>query len=174
MTHASATASRDEAGYLITHYGAIKAESCDYNGHLNEGHALVMLSLATDTILDAIRLDAAGRERLSFSAFTVQNNLYYRAEGHEGQAVIARSQVLAYDEKRLRMFHRLQDAATGDVLVELECLMLGVDMTARRAAPWPQEVATALAELAQNQSTLPLPPNAGKAIEKPLLNAGQF
>lgn len=163
----SVTASKDANGYLITHYGEIKAESCDYNGHLNEGHALVMLSLATDTILDAIKLDAAGRERLNFSAFTVQNNLYYRAEGHEGQAVFAQSQVLAFDEKRLRMFHRLIDTSDGTVLVELECLMLGVDMAERRAASWPKEVAVAIATLAQSQNELPVPDNAGKAIVKP-------
>lgn len=163
------TTTQDDAGYLLTHYGAIQATACDYNGHLNEGHALVLLSLATDTVLDAIGLDAAGRERLSFSAFTIQNNLYYRAEGHEGQAVIARSQVLACDEKRLRMFHRLLDASSGAVLVELECLMLGVDMTSRRSAPWPPEVADALNALTQRQRTLPLPENAGKAITRPAL-----
>lgn len=166
----SVTASKDDSGYLLTHYGEIKAESCDYNGHLNEGHALVMLSLATDTILDAIKLDAAGRERLNFSAFTVQNNLYYRAEGHEGQAVFAQSQVLAFDEKRLRMFHRLLDANDGTVLVELECLMLGVDMAARRAAAWPEAVAEAISTLAQSQNTLPVPDNAGQAITKPALS----
>lgn len=166
----SVTASKDESGYLLTHYGEIKAESCDYNGHLNEGHALVMLSLATDTILDAIELDATGRERLNFSAFTVQNNLYYRAEGHEGQAVFAQSQVLSADEKRLRMFHRLIDANDGTVLVELECLMLGVDMAARRAAAWPTAVAEAITALAQAQQHLPTPDNAGKAIAKPALD----
>lgn len=165
----SVTTTKDDSGYLLTHYGAIKAESCDYNGHLNEGHALVMLSLATDSILDAIKLDAAGRERLNFSAFTVQNNLYYRAEGHEEQAVFAQSQVLAHDEKRLRMFHRLIDANEGTVLVELECLMLGVDMAARRAAAWPDAVAEAIAILAQAQRELPVPDNAGQAIVKPAL-----
>jgi len=165
----SATASTTPDGYLLTHYGKIKAESCDYNGHLNEGHALVMLSLATDTLLDAIELDAAGRERLNFSAFTIQNNLYYLAEGHEGQDVLAQSQLLAFDEKRLRMFHRLIDAERGTVLVELECLMLGVDMAARKSACWPEGVREGLAQLAEKQRDLPCPDNAGRAIEKPVL-----
>ncbi|WP_372832101.1 thioesterase family protein [Pontibacterium sp.] len=165
----SVTASTNPDGYLLTHYGKIKAESCDYNGHLNEGHALVMLSLATDTILDAIQLDAAGRERLNFSAFTIQNNLYYRAEGHEGQDVFAQSQLLSFDEKRLRMFHRLIDAESGAVLVELECLMLGVDMAIRKSACWPEGVSEGLAQLRKKQQDLPRPDNAGRAIEKPVL-----
>lgn len=165
----SVTASTNPDGYLLTHYGKIKAESCDYNGHLNEGHALVMLSLATDTILDAIQLDATGRERLNFSAFTIQNNLYYRAEGHEGQEVLAQSQLLAFDEKRLRIFHRLIDAENGTVLVELECLMLGVDMAIRKSACWPEGVSKALSQLAAKQQDLPCPDNAGRAIEKPAL-----
>lgn len=164
----SVTSSTRADHYLITHYGPIQAESCDYNGHLNEGHALVMLSLATDTILDAIKLDTTGREQLNFSAFTVQNNLYYRAEGQEGQDVFAQSQLLAFDEKRLRMFHRLIDTESGAVLVELECLMLGVDMAIRKAARWPDEVSDALAQLADKQNDLPYPDNAGRAIEKPL------
>ncbi len=157
-------------GFLLTRYGPIRAECCDYNGHLNEGHALVLLSLATDTLLDAIRLDAEGRERLHFSAFTVQNNLYYRAEGQEGQSVTAQTQLLAFDDKRLRLFHRLCDENSGSVLVELETLMLGVDMHTRRAARWPAEVAAALEQLHGRQKWLPRPDNAGRAIEKPALS----
>ncbi len=156
-------------GYLLTGFGAIASEACDYNGHLNEGHALVMLSEATDSLLEAIRLDASGREQLAFSAFTVQNSLYYLAEGKLGQEVEAWSRLLAFDDKRLRLFHQLRDRATGQVLVELETLMLGVDMNSRRAACWPAPVAAALEQLKVRQQRLPHSENVGRTIAKPTL-----
>jgi len=156
-------------GYLLTGFGAIGEEACDYNGHLNEGYAMVMLSKATDTVLDAIRLDVTGREQLAFSAFTVQNSLYYLAEGKLGQEVEALSRLLAFDDKRLRLFHQLRDRATGQILVELETLLLGVDMNSRRAASWPAPVAAALEQLKARQQRLPHSDNVGRAISKPLL-----
>ncbi|WP_051560215.1 thioesterase family protein [Marinobacterium jannaschii] len=158
-----------QEGYLLTAYGAIAEEACDYNGHLNEGHALVMLSKATDSVLDAIRLDATGREQLNFSAFTVQNTLYYLAEGQLGQEVEAWSRLLTFDEKRLRLFHQLRDIITGEVLVELETLLLGVDMNSRRAACWPAPVSAALEQLKVRQQRLPQSENVGRAICKPVI-----
>lgn len=155
--------------YLLTELGNIEEWACDYNGHLNEGYALVLLSRATDTLLDAIGLDAASREQRQFSAFTLQNILHYRQEGRLGQRLQASSQLLAYDEKRLRIYHQLLNSESGETLVEMETLLIGVDMQQRRSAPWPREIEQALFALSQQQAQLPIPERAGGAISRPAL-----
>ncbi|MBY4678742.1 thioesterase family protein [Marinobacterium arenosum] len=155
--------------YLKTPFGPIAPEACDYNGHFNEAQGLVLLTRATDTLLDWIGLDESGRSRLQFSAFTVQNRLYYLKEGHAGQQVSARTQLLGWDDKRLRLFHQLVSDEDQQVLVEMESLLLGVDMTTRRSARWPAPVAEALSQLMRSQKVLPQPANAGREIDKPLI-----
>jgi len=155
--------------YLYTPFGPIAESACDYNGHFNEAQSLVLLTVATDTLLDLIGLDAAGREQLQYSAFTVQNQLYYRAEAHLGDQLFARTQLLGFDEKRLRLYHQLVREADQQIIVEMEGLLLGVDTEQRAVTPWPAPVLAGLRSLAQQQAGLPMPETAGRGIEKPAL-----
>ncbi|MCV6588619.1 MAG: thioesterase family protein [Marinobacterium sp.] len=158
--------------YLLTHFDPVQADACDYNGHMNEAQALVLLTVATDTLLDRIGLDDQGRQVLDFSAFTVQNRLHYRAEAHTGDLLIARTRLLGFDEKRLRIYHQLLREPAHEVIVEMECLLLGVDTINRRAAAWPDTVSQALRLLADEQHNLGWPEVAGQEIDKPAL--GQY
>jgi len=155
--------------YLLTPFGPVQAEACDYNGHFNEAQSLVLLTEATDTLLDRVGLDAAGRERLQYSAFTVQNQLYYRAEAHLGDMLFARTLLLGFDSKRLRLYHQLVRGADQVVIVEMESLLLGVETEHRAVSPWPAEVLAGLRQLSQRQSGLPTPDTAGQGISRPAL-----
>lgn len=156
--------------YLFTSFGTIQAEACDYNGHFNEAQSLVLLTTATDTLLDLIGLDAAGREKLQYSAFTVQNQLHYRAEAHLDDCLFAETRLIGFDSKRLRIYHRLLRESDQQLIVEMEGLLLGVDMESRQVAPWPEAVLQQLRNLSAQQADLPLPEVAGRGIEKPPLN----
>lgn len=155
------------ADYLRTEFPVIGADACDYNGHFNEAQSLVLLTLATDTVLDEIKLDEESREQLSFSAFTVQNQLFYINEAHLGEEVVAYSQLLAWDKKRLRIFHRLVAKKDQRVITEQETLLLAVDMNTRRSASWPEPVDKAIGGLMVRQQSLPIPDNAGRGITRP-------
>lgn len=156
---------------LITHYPPVPESYCDYNGHLNEGYYLVMLSLATDTVLDEAGLDAEARQTLNFSAFTVQNNLRYFKEIYRGQRLAAYSRLLSSDNKRLRIWHELRDEQGQETYAAVECLLVGVDMQTRRSATWPTSVQQAIQALQQQSADQPWPVGAGKAISVP--EAGQ-
>lgn len=155
--------------YLLTPFGPVQEAACDYNGHFNEAQSLVLLTEATDTLLDRVGLDAAGRERLQYSAFTVQNQLYYRAEAHLGDMLFARTLLLGFDSKRLRLYHQLVRGADQKVIVEMEGLLLGVDTQSRSVLPWPVEVLAGLRQLSERQCRLPTPETAGLGINRPAL-----
>jgi len=153
--------------YLITPFGTVAEQACDYNGHFNEAQSLVLLTVATDTLLDTIGLDASERDRLQFSAFTVQNQIYYRAEAHLGDQLYSRTQLLGFDNKRLRIYHQLIREADQQIISEMECLMLGVSMTTRKVSLWPESVADGMRRLADLQYALPMPETAGQGISRP-------
>lgn len=155
--------------YLLTPFGPVQEPACDYNGHFNEAQSLVLLTEATDTLLDRVGLDAAGRERLQYSAFTVQNQLYYRAEAKLGDLLFSRTLLLGFDSKRLRLYHQLVRGADQRVIVEMESLLLGVDIESRSVRPWPDEILAGLRQLSQRQRGLPTPEVAGQGISRPLL-----
>ncbi|WP_293265002.1 thioesterase family protein [Neptunomonas sp.] len=152
---------------LTTQYPPVPESYCDYNGHLNEGYYLVMLSLATDTILDAAGLDEAGRTHHQFSAFTVQNNLRYLKEVQQGQKVVAHSQLLSSDKKRLRIWHELRNEDSTEILAAVECLLVGVDMQTRHSAIWPEPIRKAIEALQLSHSIMDWPKGAGNSIAMP-------
>lgn len=156
--------------YLVTDFGVIHADACDYNGHFNEAQSLVLLTEATDTVLEAMHLDPENREAMNFSAFTVQNQLFYLSEAHKGEEVVAYSQLLAWDAKRARIFHRLVTKDEQRLVTEMETLLLAVDMETRRSAPWPEPVKAALENLMEQHKTLAISDNAGCGISKPALS----
>jgi acyl-CoA thioesterase FadM len=162
---------KKDSTMLKTHYAPVPESYCDYNGHLNEGYYLVMLSLATDTVLDAAGLDAESRNALSFSAFTVQNNLRYFKEIYKGKRLTAYSRVLSSDKKRLRIWHELRNEEGTETYAAVECLLVGVDMASRKSAVWPAKVETIIRELQASHEQYTWPMGAGNAITQPAQGA---
>ncbi len=152
---------------LTTQYPPVPESYCDYNGHLNEGYYLVMLSLATDTVLDAAGLNAEERDKYQFSAFTVQNNLRYFKEVRQGQKVVAHSHLLSSDKKRLRIWHELRNEEGTETLAAIECLLVGVDMKTRHSATWPEPIRAAIQTLQTRHAKYEWPKGAGNSIAMP-------
>ncbi|WP_164847054.1 thioesterase family protein [Neptunomonas marina] len=152
---------------LLTHYEPIPSSFCDYNGHLNEGYYLVMLTTATDTILDHAGLDATSRDKHQFSAFTVQNTLRYFREVKQGQQVVAHSRLLSSDNKRLRLWHEMRDPNDNTLMATMESVMLAVNMESRRCEAWPTEIAEQVYALQEAHNTLSWPDGAGVSITAP-------
>lgn len=152
---------------LTTPYPPVPDSYCDYNGHLNEGYYLVMMSQATDTVLDAAGLDAISRELHQFSAFTVQNNLRYFREVYKGQVLTAYSRLLSSDSKRLRIWHELRSEDGSETYASVECLLVGVDMKTRKSAVWPEPVSRAIEVLQACHREYPWPVGAGNSITLP-------
>ena len=87
--------------------------------------------------MDRIGLDAAGRESLSHSLFTLEAHIHYLREVKLGAALEVRAQVVAIDAKRLHVALALHvpgvDGAACDKNAELYCLLAG----ARAQEQWP-------------------------------------
>ncbi|MBV8535373.1 MAG: thioesterase, partial [Alphaproteobacteria bacterium] len=74
------------------------------------------------------------------------------------------TQLLGFDEKRLHFFHRMYHAGTGMPSACLEIMGLNVELAARKAKPFPQEVRPRIEAVAAAHAALPWPPEAGRVI----------
>jgi acyl-CoA thioester hydrolase len=144
-------------------------EWIDYNGHMNVAFYLLAFDQATDLFFDYLDLDAAHRETAGGSTFAGDIHLTYQRELREGDPLRVTSQLLGFDEKRLRFFQRMVHAEQGFLAATMECLTLYVDLARRKVAPFPPAIAARLGAVSDAHSALPLPTEAGRTIAKPPL-----
>jgi len=151
------------------HRAVVLPEWIDYNGHMNVAYYLLAFDKATDDFFDHVYLDAAHREATGGSTFAGDIHLTYQREVTEGDPLRIATQLLGYDEKRIRFFSRMYHAEQGFLAATMECLTLYVDLKHRRVSTFPDPIAARLAEVFAAHRSLALPPEAGRVIAKPPL-----
>lgn len=151
------------------HRAVVLPEWIDYNGHMNVAFYLLAFDQATDLFFDYLGLDAAHREAAGGSTFAGDIHLTYQRELGEGDALRVTSQLLGFDDKRLRFFQHMVHAEQGFLAATMECLTLYVDLARRKVAPFPPGIAARLEAVFAAHSALPLPAEAGRVIARPPL-----
>ena len=151
------------------HRAVVLPEWIDYNGHMNVAYYLLAFDHATDAFFDHVGLDAAHREATAGSTFAGDIHLTYQREVHEGDPLRITTQLLGFDDKRLRFFHHMYHAAEGYLSATMEGLALYVDLKRRRVSLFPPDIRERLAQVFAAHRDLPLPTEAGRVITKPPL-----
>src|SRR5579864_420917 len=135
----------------------VEPEWIDYNGHHNMAYYNVLFDRAVDEAYELIGIGADYVSERKNSFFTAEVHLRYLRELHAGDPVRVTFQLLDFDRKRLHTFEQLFHAEEGWVSATSENLSLHVDMTEKRTAPFPREVAARLAEMKAAHALLPRP-----------------
>jgi len=146
---------------------AVRPEWLDYNGHMNEAYYVLAFSHATDAFMDYAGQDAAYRARTNTSIYTLETHVMYLQEVSDGEEVRVETQLLGHDAKRYRLFHSMYRADGGELLATGEHMLLHVDMSGPKSAPFPPEIAERLAAIEAAHAGLPIPDQAGRAIALP-------
>ena len=139
-------------------------EWLDYNGHMTESRYLQVFGDATDALLNYIGMDEAYRSG-GFSVYTVETHIRHLLEIAGGEPLTVETQLLGFDEKRLRIVHKLLHASSGDELATGEHMLLHVDTEARCAAPFGKELYVKLEKIWLGHQNLTVPDYAGNGIQ---------
>ncbi len=135
----------------------------DYNGHMSEHRYLQVFGETSDALLRRIGVDAdyvaTGR-----SYYTVETHIMHMDEVAAGQGLRTSTQILAVDDKRLHVFHRMRAAADDRLIATAEQMLLHVDAGAGRACAADPTVLARLQPLAAAHSTLAPPDRAGRHV----------
>jgi len=151
--------------------GSVEPAWIDYNGHMNVAYYLLAFDRATDLFFDFIGLDAAQRAESNGTTFADEIHLQYHREMMEAAPLKITTQLLAYDSKRLRFFHRMYHEDEGYLAATAESLSLYIDLKVRRVGRLPAPVAARLAAVLEAHKGLGLPAETGRAIAVPAIEA---
>ena len=144
----------------------VRPEWVDYNGHMTDSRYLQVFGDATDALLRHVGIDA-GYRKAGRSLYTVESHIRHMAEVRALDPIHVLTRVLAVDDKRVHLFHRLVRSRDGVAVATGEQLYLHVDTTASRAAAIDAGVRARLDELCGVQSREPVPREAGRGISMP-------
>ena len=80
---------------------AVQSEWIDYNGHLRDAYYGLIVSLATDALMDRVGLDADYRARTGGTLYTLELHLHYLQEIKSTDTVDVTVRIAACDLKRI-------------------------------------------------------------------------
>ncbi len=156
------TAATQDAPLALYHHH-VQSDWIDYNGHMSEGYYAIAFGDATDKLMDHIGMDAAFRDRVRHTIYTMETHISYLLEMSEGEPLGITTHMLEYDQKRMRIFHAMMREG-GIVTATQEAVLLNVDMKVTKAAPFDPAVMAKIEAVGQAHADLPWHPQAGGAI----------
>jgi len=141
---------------------ALAPEWIDYNGHLRDAYYGLIVSYACDALMDRLHMDAAYRERTRNTLYTVEMHIHYLLEIKKSDIVLVNVRVLGADQKRLHAAFDMTREGDTDIAATAELMLLHVHQGETvTTAPFPPEVAGAIATLAAATTTAPPTVNLG-------------
>ncbi len=148
---------------LRLHRTRIPADWIDYNGHMAESRYLEVMVNGTDALLHYVGVDAAYLAR-GGAYFTAESRISFLGPLKSEEPVEVATQVLASDDRRLHLFHRLVRPDSEVPLAESETMLIHVDSNSGRSAPAEPEVLRRVTLLTNAHAKLPRPKDAGRRI----------
>jgi acyl-CoA thioester hydrolase len=145
----------------------VEPQWIDYNGHLNMAYYNVLFDRALDELFAMLGMGPDYLAARNASTMTAECHVRYLREIHEGDPVRVHMLVLAADAKRLHTFEELRHAEEDFVSATSENMTLHIDMTARRVAPFPPDIAERVRAVMTAQLSVPRPDGIGRRIAMP-------
>ena len=105
---------------------AVLPEWIDYNGHLRDAYYALILSLASDALMDRIGMDAAYRAASGNTLYTVEMHIHYLREVHQRDIVLVGARLLAADHKRMHTAFEISCEGKQGVAATAEFMLLHV------------------------------------------------
>lgn len=156
---------------LKTYTTKIQPAWVDYNGHLRDAFYLLIFSYATDALMDTLGLDSDNRDASGHSLFTLELHLNYLHEVKLGAEVQVHTQLIAFDAKRLHLYHSLHLIEEEKALAGNEQMLLHADLAGPHATPFSEATLARLMEFSAGQKDLPTPALLGRVIGLPTKKA---
>jgi carnitine 3-dehydrogenase len=144
----------------------VQPEWVDYNGHMTDSRYLQVFGDATDALFRHVGIDAEYRAP-GRSLYTVESHISHDAEVRALEPIHVLTRVLAVDDKRVHLFHRLVRGRDDVSVATGEQLYLHVNTLAAKASSMDAAVRERLEHLCATQSREPAPREAGRRISMP-------
>ncbi|MFD1360886.1 thioesterase family protein [Lentibacillus salinarum] len=135
----------------------------DYNGHMNDAEYVRAFSWGVDRFMTLIGITDDFRKAYQYTIYTMETHVCYLDEMKLGEPLEVHMQILDYDAKRAHVFYELF-GENGKRAATSEQMLMGIDQSAGKAAPFPDNIFAQLTELAKNHTPTEKPKEAGRVI----------
>jgi carnitine 3-dehydrogenase len=143
---------------------SVRPEWADYNRHMSDFLYGKLFGDAMDALYRQVGIDEAHRHGSKRMYYTVETHVMHLGEAKVGDPLHVTTQVLAVDDKRLQVFHRLHRSSDGALIATGEQMHLHVDTGASKTATVDPAVRAKLETIRRAHSALPAPPGAGRHV----------
>jgi acyl-CoA thioester hydrolase len=134
----------------------IAPEWIDYNGHVRDAYYGLIASYAVDALMEQLGMDAPYREQSGCTLYTVEMHTHFLREIAANDRVEVRVRVLGTDKKRIHAALELVCEGSEAAAATCEVMLLHVCQTPTvHTAPFPEQIAAAIAELRRATATMP-------------------
>ena len=124
-------------------------EWIDYNGHLRDAFYGLIVSYASDALMDRLGMDATYRERTHNTLYTLEMHTHFFHEVKESDSVFVNVRILGADQKRIHAAFDIVRDTDAIVAASAEVMLLHVHQgTTPASAAFPPEIASAVTRLA--------------------------
>ncbi|HEY6515995.1 MAG TPA: thioesterase family protein [Steroidobacteraceae bacterium] len=155
------------SGVLI-YQTPIAPEWIDYNGHVRDAYYGLIASLAVDSLMDQLGMDARYREQSGCTLYTVEMHTHFLREIGRNDRVQVRARLPGVDGKRIHAALEFVCDGSEETAATCEVMLLHVRQTPTvRTAPFPEGVAAAIAELQRATAAMRAGGPGSRRIELP-------
>jgi acyl-CoA thioesterase FadM len=118
---------------------------------------------AMDALYRLVGVDEAYRAG-GHMYYSVESHVQHKGEARDGDSLYVTTQLLAVDDKRLHVLHRLHRGRDNALIATGEQMHLHVDTTAGKASPVEPAVRARLDAILEDHARLGRPFEAGRSI----------
>lgn len=135
---------------------SLAPEWIDYNGHLRDAYYGLIVSYASDALMDRLGMDAGYREQTRNTLYTVEMHVHFLREVKKSDVVIVYVRLLGFDRKRIHAAFDVVREAEPVVAASAEVMLLHVHQgeTVTTAA-FPAAISDAISSLAASTADAP-------------------
>jgi carnitine 3-dehydrogenase len=134
----------------------VRPEWVDYNDHMSDFRYVQVFGDATDALFRRAGVDEAYRKN-GRTYYTVESHVKHLAQAKVNEHIYVTTQLLAVDEKRVRVFHRLHRVRDDAQIATAEQTHLHVDTVASKALSAPPAVRDKLEAIRRAHARLQVP-----------------
>jgi acyl-CoA thioester hydrolase len=145
---------------------AIAPAWIDFNGHLRDAYYALILSYASDALMERLGMDAAYRAATGNTLYTVEMHIHYLREVHHSDVVIVTVRLLGADHKRIHAAFDITCEGRTEAAATAEFMLLHVHQGETvSTTPFPPGIAAAIAALAHPGADPPWPGPGSRHME---------
>jgi acyl-CoA thioester hydrolase len=129
----------------------------DNNGHLNVRHYLGIGSEGLDESLVSLGIPTNWPLTAGHACFSAEHHVTYIAELRTGDRMSVRVRLLGRSERAAHALVYILDETDQQLSAVFEEIFLHIDLSTRRTAAWPDDIAKAMDERIADQAALDWP-----------------